>query len=126
MSCGDSNNGIAGYFSVPATHSHLLTIAFNGMNTLTTKYHPYDFATKDDVAICIPRTKMRLTTLLFIQVMMNRERWRFSYYRKCYLEKLRRFEVLLPVLKDGLDEDTMERVVSGTPYWPYLNQMLGT
>ena len=124
VSCGDANNGITGYFDVPPTHRHRLTIAFNGMNTLTTKFHPYEFAAKDDVAVCVPRTGLRLTTLLFVQVMMNRERWRYSYYRKCYIDKLRRFEVMLPVLKGELDEHTMANVVTGTPYWAYLSQRL--
>ena len=60
-----------------------LTIAFNG-STLAAKYHPYAFAAKDDVAVCFPKSKLRVTTELFIQVMLGREQWRFSYYRKCY------------------------------------------
>jgi hypothetical protein len=90
------------------------------MNTLTAKYHPYEFAAKDDVAICIPRAPLRLTTELFIQMMINRERWRYSYYRKCFAEKLRRFVIHLPSKKAGLDEDTMQAVVEAAPYWDYI------
>ena len=56
--------------------------------------------------------------------MVNRERWRYSYYRKCYLGKLRRFEVMLPVIKGELDEDLMERMIEATPYWSYLSKRL--
>ena len=124
ISCRGENNGIAGYFKVEKTYHNQLTIALNG-STLSTKYHPYLFAAKDDVAVCVPRQSIRLTTKLFVQVMVNRERWRYSYYRKCYLKKLRRFEVLLPAVKGELDEDTMERVIEATPYWDYLNKRLG-
>jgi len=123
VSCGDENNGIAGYFEVEHTYRDRLTIALNG-STLSTKYHPYVFGAKDDVAVCIPRQPLRLTTLLFVQVMLNRERWRYSYYRKCYLNKLPRFEVMLPAVSDSLDENTMERMVEITPYWGYLSQRL--
>jgi hypothetical protein len=120
VSCGDGDNGIAGFHDVPAPYQGSLTIAFNGMNTLTTKYHPYRFAAKDDVAICTPRKPLRLTSLLFVQVMLNRERWRYSYYRKCYMNKLPRFEVPLPFKNGGLDEDLMEMLVTTAPYWDYL------
>jgi len=119
VSCGNENNGIAGYYDAPAEYSHALTIALNGA-TLAAKYHPYPFAAKDDVAIGEPRSKLRLTTLLFIQVMLNRERWRYSYYRKCYMNKLPRFEVLLPVKLGVIDEDLIESLVSTAPYWEYL------
>ena len=123
VSCGDENNGIAGYFEVDKIYQNRLTIALNG-STLTTKYHPYIFAAKDDVAVCVPPESIRLTTQLFVQAMVNRERWRYSYYRKCYLGKLRRFEVMLPVIKGELDEDLMERMIEATPYWSYLSKRL--
>lgn len=126
VSCGDRNNGIAGYFDIPAQHihDHKLTIAMNG-STLAPKYHPYPFAAKDDVAVCIPRKPMALSTLLFIEVMLKREQWRYSYYRKAYLEKLRRFEVLLPSRAGSIDEAAISQVVEATPYWGYLRQRLG-
>jgi len=121
VSCGDANNGVSGYVDVvKGTHKNRLTIAFNGMNTLTAKYHPYEFAAKDDVAVCLPRNQLRLTTELFIQMMINRERWRYSYYRKCFAEKLRRFAIHLPTANGKLDEDTMQAVVAAAPYWQYI------
>jgi hypothetical protein len=105
-------------------HSHRLTIAFNGMNTLTAKYHPYPFATKDDVAICETRQPLRLSTEVFIQLMLNRERWRYSYFRKCYVDKLRRFTIALPLRDGQLDEDTMETILAAHPYWQFLKTRL--
>lgn len=121
ISCGDLDNGVAGWYDVGnnQTFSNRLTIAFNG-DTLTTKYHPYIFAAKDDVAICVPRAPMHLATQLFIQMMMNRERWRYSYYRKCYAEKLRRFIVSLPSKGGEIDVHTIRNVVETTPYWNFI------
>ena len=102
------------------TDVNCVTIAFNGDNALTSKYHPYRFAAKDDVAVCHPKKPLEPTTQLFIQTMVNRERWRYSYYRKCYAEKLRRFEIGLPSKRGEIDEGTIRAVVEASPYWPYL------
>lgn len=125
ISCGDLDNGIVKFVDVPSGHiyDHQLTIAFNG-STLATKYHPYKFATKDDVALCEPRQTLRLSTEIFIQLMMNRERWRYSYYRKCYMEKLKRFSVPLPVKHGGLDEDAMAMILESNPYWQFVKTRL--
>ena len=126
ISCGAAENGITAFVSVPQDriYRHRMTIAFNGMNTLTANYHPYRFAAKDDVAVCKPRAPLRVTTQLFVQVMLNRERWRYSYYRKCFMDKLRRFEVELPAKGRAIDEDTMQAVVEATPYWGFLKERL--
>lgn len=119
ISCGDADNGIARFVSVPQEHIYhgKLTIAFNGMNTLTTKFHPYDFAAKDDVAVCTPINPLRASTLIFIQIMMDRERWRYFYYRKCFMEKLKRQSVLLPHSGKNPNEDLMEEILGSTTYW---------
>lgn len=123
VSCGDLDNGVCGYFEVDKTYHDKMTIAFNG-STLAAKYHPYEFAAKDDVAVCSPRTKLKLTTLLFIQVMLGREQWRFNYYRKCYKEKLERVAVPLPVTDGHIDEVAIENLMRATPYWDFLKTRL--
>lgn len=125
VACGDLENGVCGYFDLNKhLYNHKLTIAFNGA-TLAAKFHPYAFAAKDDVAVCIPKAPMRLTTQLFVQVMLSREQWRFSYYRKCYKEKLERVTVPLPTQNSGaIDEDAVEDVMKATPYWEYLHERL--
>ena len=126
VSCGDADNGITRFVSVPTEriYNHKLTISFNGMNTLTTKYHPYDFATKDDVAVCSPRKPWLISTLVFIQSMMAREQWRYSYYRKCFMEKLKRQSVMLPAKGVKVDEGTIETVMASTTYWNALKPRL--
>lgn len=126
VSCGDEDNGVIAYVDVPAEDLYCdrLTIALNG-RPLTAKFHSYRFAAKDDVAVVLPRNATRVSTLLFVQMMLNRERWRYSYYRKCFIEKLRRFELALPVDRSGmLDEAAMARVIESTEYWPFLKKRL--
>ena len=121
ISCGDKDNGFIRFCSAPSHHvyENCLTVAYNG-SPMVTKYHPYKFVAKDDVAVLIPKRALRRTTVLFIQMMLLRETWRYSYGRKCFKEKLIRTEVNLP-LKDGkLDEDSMEEVVRHTAYWDFV------
>jgi hypothetical protein len=123
VSCGDYDNGVIGYFDVgnAPTFSDRITIAFNGDNPLTAKYHPYKFAAKDDVAVCHPKLPLLPTTELYIQTMVNRERWRYNYYRKCYADKLWRFQVAIPAAKDGaIDEVAIKAIVEASPYWAYI------
>ena len=126
VSCGDLNNGVMGYFDVDAfRHKNRITVAFNG-DTLTSKFHPYEFVAKDDVGVCVPKKSMRLTTQIFVQMMLNRERWRYSYYRKCYSDKAKRVEILLPAKGDEVDEDTIASMVATSPYWGYLEAAAAT
>jgi hypothetical protein len=121
VSCGSEDNGVAGHYGVSKhLHRNRLTIALNG-SPLATKYHPYTFAAKDDVAVCLPRESLGLASLLFIQATLEMERWRYSYYRKCYINKLKRFAVNLPSAKGSLDQETMRRVVERAPYWEYIS-----
>lgn len=126
ISCGSNENGIVGCFTVEteSIYKDALTIAFNG-RPLTTKMHPYRFASKDDVAIAVPREDIPASALMFIQAALNAETWRFSYYRKCFREKLGRTSVTLPVKSDGTaDLAFMQRAVEAQPYWWFLTPRL--
>lgn len=126
ISCGEEDNGIIGYVDVPndKLYRETLTIAYNGQ-PLTTKFHPYEFAAKDDVAVCIPKRTMRISTLMYIQYMLNQERWRYSYGRKCFKEKLSKINISLPLYSNGMiNEDTIEQIVSNTSYWNFLSSYI--
>lgn len=125
-SCADGNNGVAATMAVPAEniYADAMTIAFNG-TPLTTKIHPYAFGAKDDVAVALPLEKdgqaLPPEALIFIQAQLNAERWRFSYYRKCFKAKLGRTIVELPEKKRGIpDIDFMVAAVRAQPFWWFL------
>jgi type I restriction enzyme M protein len=115
ISCGDTANGLIGYFDIPADklHKRKLTVAYNGSWPLMVKFHPYEFGVKDDVAVLNPLTPMSDGTLLYIAASLDRMVWRYHYGRKCYREKLGETTVTLPVVKqkgngDALDESYMD------------------
>lgn len=125
-SCADGNNGIAGFYEIPRrmAYANAITIAFNG-SPLTTKLHPYEFGAKDDVAVAVAREQggapLPVEALIFIQAQLNSERWRFSYYRKCFRAKLGRTLVELPEKRPGVpDIQFMVAAVRAQPYWWFL------
>jgi len=125
VSCGENFNGIIGFCKVPEDkiYENTLTVAYNGQ-PLTTNLHLYKFAAKDDVAICLPRKAWKLTTLVYLQYMLNREKWRYSYGRKCFNEKLKQISLMMPVDDNSeVDEDTIERIVINTSYWHRLQSV---
>ena len=125
ISCGDKDNGLVRFCTAPLEHiyENCLTVAYNG-SPMVTKYHPYKFVAKDDVAVLIPKRTLRATTVLFVQMMLLRETWRYSYGRKCFKNKLMRTVINLPVKDGNLNEDSIQKVITGTSYWDFIQPMI--
>lgn len=114
ISCGDADNGLTGYYHIPEDkrYSHALTVAYNGTYAFTSKFHPYSFGAKDDVAVLKPKSELNDKTLIYIAAMFNQERWRYSYSRKCFRNKLSSVEIELPSTEDGeVDEAKIVEVL---------------
>lgn len=113
ISCGDTDNGCIGYFDIPPqkTYSHCITVAYNGSWPLLSKFHPYIFGAKDDVAVLIPKKPLLSTTLLYIASLLNKNVWRYSYGRKCFRRKLERFSLPLPMIdNEHIDEEYVSKM----------------
>jgi len=125
ISCGEIDNGIIAFVDVPPKniHRNAITIAFNG-RPLTTHCHPYCFAAKDDVAVCTPKSAMPPDTMFFIACQLNGERWRYSFYRKCFQEKLGRFQIALPVKRGEIDQPYITALCETSRYWLWLRSRL--
>jgi type I restriction enzyme M protein len=108
ISCGEENNGLIGYFDIPLdkTHTRALTVSFNGF-PLTTNFHPYRFGAKDDVAVLVPLVDLNDGVLIYVASLLNAMKWRYSYGRKCYREKLRNVQLRLPVRKANEIDPTL-------------------
>jgi len=105
VSCGDTDNGVMGYFDIPSDkqYKNTITVAYNGSWPIMSKFHPYSFGAKDDVAVLISHEEMSILALLYTAALFNRVTWRYSYGRKCYKEKLREVELPIPtVTRNGV------------------------
>lgn len=103
VSCGDTDNGVMGYFDIPAANQYreAVTVAYNGSWPIMAKFHPYTFGAKDDVAVLIPRHEISRLGLLYTAALLNRMTWRYSYGRKCFREKLAEVDIALPTVMVG-------------------------
>ena len=126
ISCSAENNGFEGKFDVPITSTikNAITIASDGQ-PLASYYHYYPFVAKDNVIIGIPNRSYRFTTLLFFATQFNSLRWRFSYGRKCYLNKIHKIKIFLPFKQsaDEIDEDYIEYIFKTSPSWVTLQKI---
>jgi len=117
VSSKDTNNGIAGFFDVPlsATYERGITVACDG-KPLTAKFHPYRFSITDRVAVLLPRQEYCDTTLFYIAGVLNRMRWRYSYGRKCFGQKMPGVMIPVPIIKKNgkelIDENYIKTIFS--------------
>ena len=80
VSCGDTDNGVMGYYDIPADKQYrdTITVAYNGSWPIMSKFHPYAFGAKDDVAVLLPHQSMSTLALLYVAALLNRTTWRYS------------------------------------------------
>ncbi len=139
ISCSSIGSGVEEWVNVPTTeividrrggenainvvYKNAITIASDG-KPLTSFFHYYNFCAKDNVMVCFPVKEYKLTTLLFIVAQLNTLIWRFSYGRKCYLNKVHKIKIFLPTRDNGtIDESYIEYLVKKAPSWGILKKM---
>jgi hypothetical protein len=127
IGCGFLNQGVEGYFDLfpENIHTHSITITGDGSYPLTAFYHPYNFGAKDNVIICQPKKEESIPVIFYILSVINNERWRFSYGRKCYITKMKKLKFALPINGENeLDKNYMSQIVIGSsPYWKYMKKL---
>ncbi len=125
ISCKTIENGTEGYFDInkKKIFDHCITIASDG-KPMSSFYHPYEFSAKDNVVVCKPNDELGLKAILFITAQLNSQMWRFSYGRKCYLNRVDKIEIPLPVNQAGkIDFLTIDAIVDSCPIWSELEMI---
>ena len=121
-----TDNGFVGFYDKPDRASILpaKTITVSSV-TGDAFVQPIPFIATDNVVLCTLKPEYRnlkLTSLFFIQAMMNSIKWRYSYGRQCYKTKYEKTEIPLPINEDGkLDEEFMAALVKGAKHWPLVS-----
>lgn len=118
------DNGLVGFYKRPRK-AVLYKDCFITISTVTgdafLQFTP--FIATDNVLICKPKIPLRITSLVYIQALINKVKWRYSYGRQCYKRIFQKTVVYLPVASDGRpDEDYMEAIVTAQPYWQYFKR----
>ncbi|MBW7942829.1 MAG: N-6 DNA methylase, partial [Candidatus Kuenenia stuttgartiensis] len=119
------NNGVVGFYEKPK-RAKVYPAGTMTVSTVTgdafIQYAP--FIATDNVVMCIPLNPLRETTLIYIQVLLNKSKWRYSYGRQCYKGSFEKTIIELPVNGDTLDEDYMESIVTKQPYWSEFKERI--
>ncbi|MBN1184018.1 MAG: restriction endonuclease subunit S [Bacteroidales bacterium] len=121
-----NDNGLVGFYDKP-NKAKIFSRFLITVSTVTgDSFLQYqDFIATDNVVICKPKQEMRITSLIYIQAVLNKTKWRYSYGRQCYKRILQKTILPLPVTdKKVLDEDYMENIVTQQPYWQALKENL--
>lgn len=83
------------------------------------------FMATDNVLICTPKKKYKVSTLLYIQAALNNVNWRYSYGRQPYLRIFQKTVIKLPVTSSGdLDERYMESQIQANQYFKDMRDRL--
>ena len=137
ISCSSLNGGVEAYVDVPdtkkekvrgkektiqLTHKNAITIASDGL-PLSSFYHYYKFCAKDNVLICFPKEKYKFTTLIYILTELERLKWRFSYGRKAYKNKIDKIKTFIPTKEDKIDENYIGYLVKSIPSWEIFKKL---
>lgn len=117
ITTSESDNGIAGYYDVKdaTIYEDMITISANG-SSCKAFYHPYKFSAVADVLVCKVRKEYAdLELKMFIASAINQSGWRFSYYRKCTEQKLRKdVKISLPAKNGKVDVVAIKNIVHNT------------
>jgi type I restriction enzyme M protein len=114
-----TDNGVVGFYDKPVKAA----VFQEGLLTVSTvtgdafiQYAP--FIATDNVVMCIPKRPLAISTLIYIQLLLNKVKWRYSYGRQCYKGNFQKTTIFLPVNKKSeIDEKYIEKLVAGRPYW---------
>lgn len=119
------NNGIRGYHEPPEGAEIYtppkITVSTGGANAAKAFVQFQPFIASDKVVILTPTEEMDIRVLYFIQMMIDRERWRYSYSRSYFADKVAESEILLPMTDTGeLDTEFIFQTIESTAYWDHL------
>jgi|GEM_PF-1057084 len=97
------NNGVSEFVTQePNAPAHTLTVALNG-SCGETFYQFTDYVTSGDNAVLALHDDFKTNPylLMFIGFMIERQQWKYNYYRKLNLTKLKKMQIPMPINQSG-------------------------
>lgn len=108
------NNGISNFVNEePNTKAKCLTVALNG-SVGETFFQFDDFITSGDNAVLTLKEKYNPYLLFYIGAMIKNHQWRYNYYRKLNLSKLKKMTIPTPYKNGNVDIDYIEKIVKNS------------
>ena len=98
----ETNNGVAGYYNIETEQGNVLTVdsAVAGYCA----YQSKNFSASDHVEKLVPKFKMNTYSAMFLVTLINQEKYRYNYGRKCSQERLKKSSIKLPVTSESVPD----------------------
>ena len=123
----EERNGVDGFYNVGGAtiFEDAITIPANG-SKYQAFYHPYEFAAVADILVCKLKPEFAdFEVKLFICSAINQSSWRFSYFRKCNENKIKKdVRLALPMKNGQIDIEFIKEKLAASPIYTGLKAML--
>lgn len=115
VTTSSKNNGVTDYVDeIPNSRANMLTVSLNG-SVAEAFFQFDDFVTSGDNAILSLKQGQDSYLLLYIAFLIRRQRWRYNYYRKLTISKLKKTMLPMPVTTGGeIDKTYIKDVLEET------------
>lgn len=116
------DNGLVGFYNKPKNATKFIEPLIT-ISTVTgdafLQMHP--FIATDNVLICKSLIDLKITSLIYIQALINRVKWRYSYGRQPYKRIFQKATISMPIDdNNNIDEDYMESIVKSQQHWDHF------
>lgn len=115
VTTSSKNNGVSEFVDAePNAKANTLTVALNG-SCGETFYQFKDYITSGDNAIVTLKGGVfNPFLLMYIGHMIERQKWKYNYYRKLTMTKLKKFNMPVPVSNGELDIQYIEDLIKSS------------
>ena len=79
-------------------------------------YQPFNFSASDHVEKLIPTFEMNKYVAMFLVTIMNLEKYRYNYGRKCSQTRMKQISIKLPSKNGQPDFEYMENFIKSLSY----------
>lgn len=114
VSTSSKNNGVSDLVDEDTNFKgKCLTVALNG-SVGEVFFQFDDFITSGDVAVLTLKEKYNPYLLFYIGVMIKNHQWRYNYYRKLNLSKLKKILIPFPFKNGIIDIDYIQKIMENS------------
>jgi hypothetical protein len=118
------NNGVSQFADEePNFEGKCLSVAMNG-SVGEVFFQIDDFITSGDNAVLTIKEGYNPYLLLFIGTLIRNHQWRYNYYRKMGLDKLKNLELPIPIKNGKIDLEYIEKIVKNAYGFEEVKQYL--
>ncbi len=109
-----NNNGVSAFTDEePNSKKKCLTVALNG-SVGEVFFQMSDFITSGDNAILRLKGDYNPYLLFYIGFLIRTHKWRYNYYRKLNLNKLKNLKLPIPIKNEKIDLKYIEKIVKNS------------